>query len=71
MARPVFSSFDEATRWNTSCCGIEPSIIVTPAATGLRAFPGAEGFGANATGGRGGTSTATASRRRSPTRFTK
>jgi hypothetical protein len=32
----VFSSFADCTRWNTSCCGIEPSIIVIHAATNHR-----------------------------------
>src|SRR3981081_405165 len=32
-ARPaIFSFLDEDTRWNTSCCGIDPSIIVIHAA---------------------------------------
>ena len=29
----VFSSLAEVTRWNTSCCGIEPSAKVIQAAT--------------------------------------
>jgi hypothetical protein len=28
----MFSSLADCTRWNTSCCGIEPSIIVIHAA---------------------------------------
>ena len=32
-ARPAICSvFDDVTRWNTSCCGIDPSIIVNSAA---------------------------------------
>ncbi|MNT03166.1 hypothetical protein D3C72_1376860 [compost metagenome] len=32
-ARPAICSVrDEVTRWNTSCCGMEPSIIVNSAA---------------------------------------
>ena len=27
----VSSSFDDMTRWNTSCCGTEPSIMVMAA----------------------------------------
>ena len=32
----MFSSFADCTRWNTSCCGIEPSIIVIHAAKNQR-----------------------------------
>src|SRR5690349_12920396 len=42
----VFSSFEDATRWNTSCCGIEPSIIVTHAATKPR-MPASVNWGTN------------------------
>ena len=28
----MLSFFDDAMRWNTSCCGIEPSIMVIHAA---------------------------------------
>jgi len=28
----IFSVFEDCTRWNTSCCGIEPNIMVIQAA---------------------------------------
>ena len=35
-ATAVFSFFADITRWKTSCCGIEPNIIVIHAATKAR-----------------------------------
>jgi len=32
----VFSSLPDCTRWKTSCCGIDPSIIVIHAARNQR-----------------------------------
>ena len=32
----IFTFFEEVIRWNTSCCGMEPSIIVHKAATNPR-----------------------------------
>jgi hypothetical protein len=32
----VSSSFADCTRWNTSCCGIDPSIMVIHAARNQR-----------------------------------